>query len=117
MNSERNTTQFMLLFWLLDLMQMWPTASMHLPDGYQRHITGNFFASGHYTVRLLFQPTEGEAAASYITTVALGDAESIFGVNIDSQIPTGRRTRCFGARLIGSMKSWPPPTGDKDDRN
>ncbi|KAF5727772.1 hypothetical protein HS088_TW22G01469 [Tripterygium wilfordii] len=73
--------------------------------------------TGHYTVRLLFQPTEGEAAASYITTVALGDAESIFGVNIDSQIPTGRRTRCFGARLIGSMKSWPPPTGDKDDRN
>ncbi|XP_038687818.1 uncharacterized protein LOC119987121 isoform X5 [Tripterygium wilfordii] len=50
MNSERNntvnnvqlsSTQFMLLLWLLDLMQMWPTASMHLPDGYQRHITGN----------------------------------------------------------------------------
>ncbi|KAF5731318.1 IAA-amino acid hydrolase ILR1-like 3 [Tripterygium wilfordii] len=43
------------------------------------------------TVRLLFQPAEeGGAGASYmIEEGALGDAEAIFGMHIDSEIPTG----------------------------
>ncbi|CAN0857864.1 IAA-amino acid hydrolase ILR1-like 3 [Linum grandiflorum] len=53
------------------------------------------------TVRLLFQPAEegGAGAMHMIREGALGDAEAIFGMHIDSQMPTGMIGSLAGSML------------------